>query len=94
MKFQQRRSTQHSQRLAQSSVVLLSYDNACKHKYAIDLLFSRHLQCGVRLASNRTVKQSISGDSSIANNSDAKYLTTKVPKYVLKYFLGTYLLVL
>jgi len=26
--------------------------------------------------------------------SDAKYLSTKVLKYVLKYFLGTYLLVL
>jgi len=31
---------------------------------------------------------------SYANNSDAKYLSTKVLKYVLKYFLGTYLLVL
>jgi len=26
--------------------------------------------------------------------SDAKYLSTKVLKYVLKYFLGTYLLIL
>jgi len=28
------------------------------------------------------------------NSSDAKYLSTNILKYVLKYFLGTYLLVL